>query len=519
MKKVFLVDDEIAIREGIAKSINWENEGFVFCGDASDGEVALPLIERHQPDIVITDIKMPFIDGLELSRMIREKMPSTKIIILSGHDEFEYAREAMRIQVTEYCLKPVSSKDLLHILMKVSAQIEKEELNKKRLLDLKNQAMQSKTVARDKFLYELCEGLYSFSDAVKEASRLNIHLISSYYYVVMVESKSDSHEFDWIEKDYLCLRFHRKVRESIFIMLGESKQQLENESEMIRQRLHKYEEHSPDRSILFGIGRVESRIKGISLSFSEADEEKNYSKIIRKYSTKETERDIESKKELHHFKRRDLIEFLKVGKECDIESFSRSYSSYLQTGNVRSQFTIYYFLMDFTITITHYLKESETKTDNSEVMKEISQLEMNASWIRYYDEVISYMEKMLKLVLSTRNGSTIHYSQSVQMAVNFIHQRFDDSQLSLQTVADAVNVSASYLSHLFSQETGTTLIEYLTNIRIEKAKELLKTTQNKTYEIANQVGYSDSHYFCRTFKKITGMTTRQFKNQMQLAGS
>ncbi|WP_338787159.1 response regulator [Metabacillus sp. FJAT-53654] len=514
MKKVFLVDDEMAIREGIGKCIDWNREGFIYCGDASDGEIALPLIEKHEPDIVITDIKMPFMDGLELSRILREKMPSIKIIILSGHDEFEYAREAMRIQVTEYCLKPVSSQDLLTILKKVSSKIDEEEMNNKRLSDLENQLLQNKSASRDKFLYELCEGLYTFSEAIKEASNLNLNLIASYYYIIIIECTIDSDSIDWIEDEYDCLHFSRKLKESIFIMMGESKQTLEQESEIIRQRLVSHEELQPENPLIFGIGRVESRIQGITLSFSEADEEKSYSTIIHKYSSKETEIDIESKKELQHFNRRDLIDFLKFGLSSDISCFSRSYSSYLEKGNVRSPFTTYYFLMDFTITISHFLKEIEM--DNLEVMQEINQLEMKASWIRNYNEVLTYIEEMLHIVTSTRDRLTTKYSSAVQMALSYINENFTDSQLSLQTVADSVNVSASYLSHMFSQETGKTLIEYLTNTRIDMAKDLLKTTNNKTYEIAHQVGYIDSHYFCRTFKKVTGLTTKQYKNQKQV---
>ncbi|KKI92023.1 hypothetical protein WQ54_11290 [Bacillus sp. SA1-12] len=511
MKKVFLVDDEMAIREGIGKSINWNREGFIYCGDASDGEVALPLIEKHQPDIVITDIKMPFMDGLELSRILREKMPSIKIIILSGHDEFEYAREAMRIQVTEYCLKPVSSQDLLAILKKVAAKIDEEEMNNKRLSDLENQLLQTKSASRDKFLYELCEGVYSTSTAIKEASNLNINLISSYYYIIIVEYTKEPNSIQWIDHEFVGLQFSRKLKESIFIMMGESKQALEKESEIIRQRLIAHEETHPENPIIFGMGRVEGRIQGIAISFSEADEEKSYSSIIHKYRSKETDIDIESKKELQHFNRRDLIDFLKFGRSCDIPSFARSYSSYLEKGEIRSPFTMYFFLMDFTITISHYLKEIEM--DNLDIMQKINQLEMKASWIRYYHEALSYIEEMLHLVTLTRDNLASKFSASVQMAVDYINEHFADSQLSLQAVADAVNVSASYLSHMFSQETGKTLIEYLTNTRIERAKDLLKTTNNKTYEIAHQVGYSDSHYFCRTFKKVTGLTTKQYKNQ------
>lgn len=516
MKKVFLVDDEMAIREGIGKNINWNSEGFIYCGDASDGEIALPLIEKHQPDIVITDIKMPFMDGLELSRIVREKMPSIKIIILSGHDEFEYAREAMRIQVTEYCLKPFSSQDLLTVLKKVSFKIDEEEKKNKRLSELENQVMQNQLASRDKFLNEVCGGIYTSSEAIKEASKLNINLIASYYYIIIIDSKhhsNNSNNIHWIEKEYACLRFSRKKNECIFIMLGESKEALEQESDLIRQRLQTQEETSSEKSLIFGIGKVESRIQGISKSFSEADEEKSYSSIIHKYSSKETHLDIESKKVLQYFNRRDLIDFLKTGLLSDISSFARSYSSYLNKGSIGSPFTTYYFLMDFTITISHYLKEIEM--DHLEVMQKINQLSMKTSWIRKYPEVLTYMEEMLHLVISTRNSAK-NYSSPVQMAVDYINHYFSDTQLSLQTVADVVNMSASYLSHMFSQETGKTLIEYLTITRIDQAKHLLTTTNNKTYEIAHQVGYSDSHYFCKTFKKVTGLTTKQFKSQKQV---
>ncbi|MFC4322393.1 response regulator [Litchfieldia salsa] len=513
MKKIFLVDDEIAIRNGIGKSIDWMSEGFVYCGDASDGEIALPLIEKHKPDIVITDIKMPFMDGLELSRLLSLKMPSTKIIILSGHDEFEYAREAMRIGVNEYCLKPVSSQDLLKILKKVSSQIDKANHTQKRLSDLENQVLQNKYASRDKFLYDICEGSYTSSAAIKEAASLNLDLISNYYFIIILEYTHDSSFMTWIEDDYNCLRFSRKLKEDIFIMKGESQLELEKNAEMIRERLQAYEGSHPDRPIIFGIGKIESRIQGISLSFNDADEEKSYSTIIHKYSTKSTNRDLESKIELHHFKRKDLIDFLKFGSSSNVSSFARTYSSYLENGNFRSPFTTYYFLMDFTITITHFLKEIEM--DNIDVMQEINQLETTASWIRSYHDVLNYMEKMLDLVTTCRDSMYSKFSTPVEMAVEYIHQNYSNSVLSLQMMADTVNVSASYLSHLFSQETGQTFIEYLTNVRMERAKELLMTTRNKTYEIAYEVGYSDSHYFCRSFKKITGMTTKQFKNQMQ----
>ena len=124
--KVFFVEDEIVTREGIRDKVDWQGNGFEFCGEAPDGEMALPLLQAIQPDVLITDIKMPFMDGLELSRIVHERIPATKIIILSGHDEFEYAQAAIKLGVTEYLLKPVTVQDLHRVLQQLATQLDQE---------------------------------------------------------------------------------------------------------------------------------------------------------------------------------------------------------------------------------------------------------------------------------------------------------------------------------------------------------------------------------------------------------
>ena len=126
MIKVFLVEDEIVMREGIRNNIAWEQEGLNFAGEASDGELAYPMIRQCRPDIIITDIRMPFMDGLELSRLVRQELPETKIIILSGYDEFEYAKEAIKIGVTDYLVKPIAPVKLLEAVKRVAKVVEEE---------------------------------------------------------------------------------------------------------------------------------------------------------------------------------------------------------------------------------------------------------------------------------------------------------------------------------------------------------------------------------------------------------
>jgi len=126
MYKVFLVEDEVVVREGIKNIIHWEEEGFIIAGDESDGELAYPMILREQPDILITDIKMPFMDGLELSKLLKKEMPQLKIIIISGYSDFGYAQQAIDIGVTEYLLKPITSTKLIASVKNAAATIEKE---------------------------------------------------------------------------------------------------------------------------------------------------------------------------------------------------------------------------------------------------------------------------------------------------------------------------------------------------------------------------------------------------------
>ena len=126
MYNVFIVDDEVIVREGIRSKIDWDSTEFSLAGEAADGEIALSMIQDIKPDILITDIKMPFMDGLELARMVKKIQPWIRIIILSGHDEFEYAKKAISIGIDDYLLKPFTAEDIITSLRKAAMQIDKE---------------------------------------------------------------------------------------------------------------------------------------------------------------------------------------------------------------------------------------------------------------------------------------------------------------------------------------------------------------------------------------------------------
>ncbi|HEY0827664.1 MAG TPA: response regulator, partial [Bacilli bacterium] len=281
MKKVFFVDDEILVREGIRNTINWRGEGFIYCGDAPDGESALPLIEELVPDIVITDIKMPFMDGLELSKIMKQRMPSIKIIILSGHDEFDYAREALRIGVTEYCVKPVDSKDLIQLLHQVGNQIDIESQKRDELEYLKRKMDESVTFTKEKLLSDLCFGLVSAAAVIQASAAVNLKLLSRYYMVVITDYESSESANSLYTSE--ILHFKRNKREAVWIFRGEHPQEL---TEMAEQFIESVkwvaDEEGPD-TLIVGIGSIQDRMLGISQSYREAEEDKNFQYISKKY--------------------------------------------------------------------------------------------------------------------------------------------------------------------------------------------------------------------------------------------
>ena len=167
--KVFLVEDEVVAREGIRDNVDWRAVGFEFCGEASDGEVALPLVEAARPDVLITDIKMPFMDGMKLSKIVRDRLPDVKIVILSGHDEFHYAQEAIKLGVSEYLLKPVSVRDLHALLERMAMQLASERKHRENLLQLQIQVDHNLPLLRERFLLRLVTGCVTPSGAAAKA--------------------------------------------------------------------------------------------------------------------------------------------------------------------------------------------------------------------------------------------------------------------------------------------------------------------------------------------------------------
>lgn len=185
MLKVFLVEDESIVREGLRDNIPWQQWGYQFIGEASDGEMALPLIQKMKPDVLLTDIKMPFMDGLSLSRIVHQEFPDMKIIIISGYDDFEYARQAIAVGVEQYLLKPITRATLQKVLAELRTKIETEREQRNYQEKYQNETRAYEQFSRTNFFVKVFEGRLSVQDIYEEAAKLSIKINAPCYNLLM----------------------------------------------------------------------------------------------------------------------------------------------------------------------------------------------------------------------------------------------------------------------------------------------------------------------------------------------
>lgn len=520
--KVVLVEDEIVAREGIRDNVDWRSAGFEFCGEAPDGEMALPLIESTRPDVLITDIKMPFMDGLQLCQIVRERLPWLKIIILSGHDEFHYAQEALKLGVTEYLLKPLGVQDLHDVLQKVARQLDQERQELESLRALQGQVADNLELRREKFLLQLVTGGASALEAIQQSRQLGLDIIARWYQLTVIKAELcdrgdqfDYQKFQQVEQIVAGLVQHnpdiyllkKDLDELVLIFKGDSREQVAQEAYFLAELIKNEVESGTTCLLKVGLGAPQERLSDIPHSFGQAIALVQQPTRVTKAS--ETVGQAE-KAELLKLDKAVLENFLKFGTAVDFDEFFEAYLRPLSQAALDSYLIKNYIFIDLVLTTAKFVHWLGGVVD--QVIPEINQVETLLMHIRSIEQIRAETSKIFASALSFRDAQ-VHdqHGLLIHQAREYIVHHYADSELSLNVVAAHVNLSPSHFSTIFSRETGETFIEYLTRIRIEKAKELLKTTGLKSFEIADRVGYGDPHYFSTVFKKNTGLSPIEFR--------
>lgn len=534
--KVFLVEDEMVIRRGIKNSIDWEKEGYIFCGEASDGELAYPMIIKEKPDILITDIRMPFMDGLELCKLVKKELPNIKILILSGYDEFDYAKEAIRLGVTEYLLKPISSGKLLEALNGVSESIRREKEDKDLVRKYMEEMRENTEHEKQKFFEQMIAGNLSMADALETGKKYEMSLSAGMYNLLLFrftlgEENRKSGELlgeaeyaieKLTERLEYVFEFQRGVEGWAFLLMADNEEQMSERVKELSKDLEEIMKNYSTIAYFGGIGQPVARLRELEESFREAERAlaarftMELNRIIsvddiRMAQNVDTLDDIEITSFGEIEKTRTMLEkFLNNGVEDEIDEFVDVYINELPEENLKSVLMRQYIIMDAYIVMMSFCEKIEGI--EGEMQAQSEELKNSMKTIQTVEEIKNYIRMLLKKIIGVRDTiSGRRYSDIIEIAKDQIRKTYMSDEISLNTVAAEVGMSPSYFSSIFSKEMGKTFVEYLTEIRMDRAKELLMCSSMKISEIGYEVGYKDPHYFSYIFKKTQNCTPKEFR--------
>ena len=533
MLKVFLVEDEYVVREGIKNNIDWKSHGYDFCGEAGDGELAYSMIQKEKPDIVITDIKMPFMDGLTLSRMIKQEFPWIEIIILTGYEDFQFAREAIKIGVSCYLLKPVNGESIIKevdaLSLKIMEKKAERDASKRYEEDMRERTELDK---RDLF-NTLVRGGKSASEIISEAKKLSIDLSALRYNVMLLKLWSTKHDIGEFSnsavkveqkirkaaEDNGAIFFDFKIEGTALLFKGDDDEQIKKSINTAISRMKEVFDEYKNIRYFGGIGQIVGRITEIPTSFDWASRafahlyltSENAFLVGSKEGLKPSnDTDILSEINPQHIDRHLIKKFLRGGETSETPFFLEEFLNGIGNNAIKSSMLRQYIAMDVYFCVADFT-ENELGLTRTELEGKVELPRTDI--LMDENKTHEYLVDIINTALSLRQDHALgRYHDVVNEVTAFIAEHYSDEELSLNTLAAQVNFSPNHLSAIFKQETGQPFIKYLTDYRMNVAKDLLRRSSKKSNEIGIMVGYKDPHYFSYLFKKTQGVTPTQYRN-------
>ncbi len=540
MLKIFLAEDEVIVRETIKRMIPWEDLGFELVGEAADGEMALPLLLRQKPDLLITDIKMPFMDGLTLAKVAKKEIPGLKVVILSGYDDFNYAKQAINIGVEDYLLKPITKNALIERLTEIRSRYEHEKTQKE-YYEKFHREMQAyeKNSSRD-FFEALVSGSMDMMEIYRRSEKLGLDIVAEAYNVLIFtmnceedfsgqregysEWEAESLELleEFFSENTSAMLFRCNIFSYGVLIKGQKETIGENTRSCVSEIQRILDRKEQKRQWFVAAGEPVERLSQIQKSYYSAsrafsqrylyDENILYYDEMTSMEKKNVTEDDSTylqKVDVNALNPAILQKFLSNGLLEETENFVKDYFYAIGQEPLESLVFRNYVTLNVRFSVMSFLKEigCDTRTleqeDTEDVLSESSKSLENA---------IAYAEKIISQAIALRDQNSGNKNRSIlKTAVDFIDSHYMEEDMSLNKAANAANVSANHFSALFSQNMGQTFIEYLTNLRMNKAKEYLRCTSMRSSEIAGEIGYKDAHYFSYLFKKTQGMTPSDYR--------
>lgn len=517
MYKVLLVDDEILIRERISQRIPWGSLGYELAGTCENGKEAIGFMEKEPVDLVLTDICMPYVDGLELAKYLYENRIRTKTVIITGYDEFEYAKRAVEYRVLSYVLKPVTAVELIEKLKDAKKILDGEAEN----LKVRSYYEGSYPLLKNQFLLQLGQGRVHEDQIEDKLKEFQIAFTGECYCVAILcpreqtEKKELSLMADLIRKQWTedVLVTEDDDGQILLYVKKKNSSQIKKEMAVICNESADTILQKTGKIMYCLIGTCVFNLNGLSFSYEKAMEMKEYLYLEREPGIYEWDRfqkyrlgaqgvvnEGEREKRVVLAVRSNLEEEIKtelihIREECRANWVTKN-----------KVVVIYQSLI---LAVMNFLERLNLVEDGFFLKEQeiISGL-FGCSYLSQMEEkVLDFFHTALELVNSNRGSYGEHQAVA---ALEYINTHYSDCSLSLQEICSKLAISVSYFSSAFKNYTGMTFVEALTKKRMEKAMELLENTNLKTYQVAEKCGYNDANYFSAIFKKTTEKTPKEY---------
>ena len=537
MYKVLLVDDETLIREAISENIQWEEMGFSFMGACENGKQAIEAIEKEQPDLLLTDINMPFVDGMELTKFVYENYPDTKVIIISGFDEFEYAKNAVKYQVLEYILKPITPMEFSETLLRVKKMFDERKENQRDMKKIRSAYVSNLPMVQGRYLHNLLNGTVDYSKLQDKQEELRLNLDANCYNTALVEGdnlepftsqyanvKDELALFaiynitaELIASENCGIAFQGIDEKTAILFMGDEEEMLKLKIKQILPKIHQAVEEFLQIQVTIAVGKTVPRLEELPDSFAKTKSALEYKFMLGGNQTIEAEEYEEIRNSAKHV---DIFEWasqiattIRTNKIEEIAQRTEQFIEQVKTSYVNKNRSFVY-VQNLVLSVINLLElpeelEEEIYGQERNFMKQIYECEN-------LDEIELRLRGTFRYICNLMSNQRDSYGKrQAMMALEYIEKNYADSTVSLNSVCTALAMSTSYFSSIFKNYTGETFIESLTKKRMEKAKILLEQGNLKTYEIAEAVGYSDAHYFSVAFKKVVEKTPTEYAREVR----
>jgi YesN/AraC family two-component response regulator len=521
MMKVLIAEDNIIYANAIRNIIDWDRYGFRIVGTASNGIHALNMIKNSLPDIVITDIRMPAMDGIELIRNMKEQYRQIEVIVLSSYDDFEFVKQALKLGASDYILKQdLCSDKMIEVLYQLRGKI-----NAKPELEIAFSMMNNKELLIESFLFRLLDGqLVDDREINRIINELMLDFMFKKYNLYVVKPVKSTQEFKNINgyamqerserlyesvKKYIADQSCEKKKEVICIGLKQehviilqSQQGVFSQSKIAQRADELYQNIMLvyKTGMHMGVSLINTNISDIHKSYLEA-QEAAFSLVYAKVCGVNFYQVIPCGEflRIHEF-------ILSLGKltgyedeETVLERVNSLIDSIILAKPGKSALISICGEINLEITGLCYRNNMDIKQISSAGLLDSQKVNELSS----IDEIKSYLIKILLTISENVKDNSHVKSRIILAALTYINENYA-KQLSLVDLADMFGCNQNYFSNLFKKETGTGFIEHLNRVRIKKAVELIETRQYKAYEIAELVGFNNGAYFSKIFKEITG---------------